>query len=34
MAGEQCQRLAAMMLIPVQHPGVSAALAIKPESTT
>ena len=27
-----CQRLAAMMLIPVQHPGVSAALAIKPTS--
>ncbi len=28
-----CRRLAGMMLIPVQHPGVSAALAIKPEST-
>jgi len=28
-----CRRLAGMMLIPVRHPGVSAALAIKPEST-
>jgi CRISPR-associated protein Csx17 len=28
-----CRRLAAMMLIPVEQPGVSAALAIKPEST-
>ena len=28
-----CRRLAGMMLIPVLHPGVSAALAIKPEST-
>ncbi len=28
-----CGRLAAMMLIPVQHAGVCAALAIKPEST-
>lgn len=34
MSGEQCRCLAAMMLIPVQHLGVSAALAIKPESTT
>lgn len=32
MTPEHCQRLAGMMLIPVQHPGVSAALAIKPES--
>lgn len=29
-----CRRLASMMLIPVEHPGVSAALAIRPESTT
>lgn len=29
-----CRRLASMMLIPLAHPGVSAALAIKPESTT
>ena len=28
-----CQRLAAMMLISVQNPGVSAALAVKPQST-
>ncbi len=28
-----CRRLAGMMLIPVRHLGVSAALAIKPEST-
>ena len=28
-----CRRLAGMMLIPMRHPGVSAALAIKPEST-
>ena len=33
MTPEHCQRLAGMMLIPVRHPGVSAALAIKPEST-
>lgn len=33
MSSEQCRCLAAMMLIPVQHPGVSAALSIKPEST-
>jgi CRISPR-associated protein Csx17 len=29
-----CRRLASMMLIPVEHPGVSAALAIRPESMT
>ncbi|MFQ3593700.1 MAG: type I-U CRISPR-associated protein Csx17 [Gemmataceae bacterium] len=29
-----CRRLAAMMLISVAHPGVSAALVIKPESVT
>lgn len=29
-----CRRLAWMLLIPVQHPGVCAALAIKPEPTT
>ncbi|MBI2808688.1 MAG: type I-U CRISPR-associated protein Csx17 [Planctomycetes bacterium] len=29
-----CRRLASMMLIPVEHPGVSAALAIRPESIT
>lgn len=28
-----CRRLAGMMLIPVRHPGVSAALAVKPDST-
>lgn len=28
-----CRRLASMMLIPVQNPGISAALAIKPETT-
>ena len=28
-----CRRLAGMMLIPVRHPGVSAALVIKPESS-
>jgi CRISPR-associated protein Csx17 len=29
---QQCRRLAGLMLIPVQHPGVLAALAIKPET--
>ncbi len=29
-----CRRLASMMLIPVKHPGVAAALAIRPESIT
>lgn len=31
---DQCRQLAGMLLIPIRHPGVSAALAIKPESTT
>lgn len=29
-----CRRLASMMLIPVKHPGISAALAIRTESIT
>ena len=33
MTPDQCRRLAGMMLIPARHTGVSAALAIKPEST-
>lgn len=31
---DQCRRLAGMLLIPVRQPGVCAALAIKPETTT
>ncbi len=30
----QCRRLAGMLLIPVCHPGILAALAVKPESNT
>lgn len=31
---DQCRRLAGMLLIPIRQPGISAALAIKPETTT
>lgn len=31
---DQCRRLAGMLLIPIRQPGVCAALAIKPETTT
>jgi CRISPR-associated protein Csx17 len=34
MEPDQCRRLAGLLLIPVRHPGVLAALAIKPETTT
>ena len=30
----QCRRLAGLLLIPVRRPGVLAALAIKPETST
>lgn len=34
LSTDQCRRLAGMLFIPVRHPGVLAALAVKPEKTT
>ncbi len=34
MDSDECRRLAGMLLIPVRHPGVLAAMTIKPETIT